>query len=387
MVHVSLSSRSGWLLAACSCAVLGVALVTPALGADTPTGSATPAGIAGQPEPWVATQLEGAQAVAAGHGRYVAVGATGFPSQTAAWTSTDGLTWAEATVTDSPVGTAMTDVIATEDGFVAFGVESGVFDGTAERARAWFSPDGLEWQEAVVKAPAKSGNQVVVNGLSDGPAGQMALGTFIGGDGGQRLWRTADGLNWERAKLPDARGRTWGGVVSVPQGYLLLGQSLTGESYNWRSADGVGWKRLRGTPQFFDVAAADTGALVGVGYKDIYRSPRGLRAWEKVWTRPKSWQVAGANAFEWVAWDGSEFVVPGRDFSTCSPSSDECHRDPLLVSLDGSAWSEAAGPDGLPGADDAVWLLDVASLDDSTVVLGHDHGSTTVWAIGSGATE
>ena len=312
----------------------------------------------------------------------------GFPAQAAAWTSTDGLTWDEATVADPPLGSAMTDVVTTEDGFVSFGVESGVYDGTAERAHAWFSADGLEWQEAVVKRPAKAGLQVAVQDLADGPAGQLALGAFIGQDlGAQRLWRTADGQTWERAKLPKSKDRTWSGVVSVPQGYVLLGQSLPGEPYNWRSADGLSWKRLRGTPQLFDVAASDTGTLSGIGYKDIYRSPKGLRSWEKVLTRPKSWKVEGANAFDWVSWDGSQFVVPGRDFSSCLPSSDECERSLLLVSVDGTTWSEAAGPDGLPGADEGVRMMGVASLDDSTVILGQDHGTTTVWTIDRVATE
>ena len=391
MAHASVSRRPGWLLVACSCAVLGVALANPALAADATTEPGAPIDIASQPEPWAATELEGAQAVSSGHGRYVAVGGTGFPSQAAAWTSTDGLTWDEATVTDPPVGSAMTDVIATEEGFVAFGVESGVYDGTAERAHAWSSADGLAWQEAQVKGAAKAGLQLIAQDVVDGPAGQLALGAFIGQDlGGQpvpRSWQTADGLNWEKAKLPKAKGRTWNGVMSVPQGYLLLGQSLLGEPYNWRSVDGVTWKRLRGTPQLYDVAVSETGALAGIGYMDIFQSPRSLRGWEKVMTRPKRWQIDGANAFSWVEWDGSEFVVPGRDVSMCLPSSDECERSPLLVSIDGTAWSEAAGPDGLPGADEGVMLTDVAALDDSTVVLGQDHGTTTVWTIGGDVTE
>lgn len=393
MVRVPLARGSGLLRATGASVVLAIALVSQAFAADPTTEPAaeTPGaspGIAGLSEPWVASELDGAEAIASGHGRYVAVGSTGFPTQAAAWSSTDGLTWEAADVADPPVGSAMTEVVATADGFVAFGVESVMYDGTAERARAWFSPDGLAWQEAVVKARSKSGLQVIIRDLADGPAGQLALGSFIGQDlGGQRLWRTTDGMTWERAKLPEARGRTWTGVHSVPQGYLLLGTSITGESYDWRSADGVTWKRLRGTPLLFDVAVSDTGALAGIGYMHIHRSPRSLRAWEKVWKRPKSWKVAGANAFEWVDWDGSEFVVVGRDFSTCSPSSDECHRNPLLVSVDGTAWSEAAGPDGLPGADEGVWMLDVASLDGSTVFLGIDHGTTTAWTISAGASE
>lgn len=385
-----------WGLASLCVPALAITMATPAIAVDaSPSpGTVEPAamaGIADLSEPWVATELDGAQAIAGGHGRYVAVGSSGFPAQAAAWASTDGLVWDPAPVADPPVGSAMTDVVATDDGFVAFGVESGVYDGTAERAHAWFSPDGLSWQESVVKGRSKSGLQLALGDLADGPTGQLVLGTFLGRDGGPRLWRTTDGLTWERTKLPtklprsDQRSLT--GVHSVPQGYLLLGTSLTGESWDWRSADGVTWKRLRDTPLLYDVAVSDTDVLAGVGYSHIYRSPGSLRGWEKAWKRPKSWQVAGANAFEWVGWDGAEFVAVGRDFSTCSPNTDECHRNPLLVSVDGEAWTEAAGPDGLPGADDAVWMTDVASLDDSMVFLGQDHGATTIWTISADAVE
>ena len=370
MVRPPFGPRSG-LVPARILAALGLIFVNPMLAN------------ASLSEPWAATEFDGMQAIASGHGRYVAVGSLGSPAQAAAWTSTDGLNWNATTVAASLIGADMTDVVATEDGFVALGVASEDADAIGERVLAWASPDGLEWQSAVVRVPTKSGFEVAVTRVADGPDGLLALGTFIGqGRGGQRLWRSADGLKWERAKLPAANGRTWTSVVSVPQGYLLLGQSISGVAYNWHSADGTTWERLLGTPQLYDVAVSGAGALVGMGYEDLWRSPKGLRGWRKVLTRPDRWKIEGANAFSSVAWDGSEFVVVGRDVSTCLPDSDECERSPLLVSLDGKTWSEAAGPDGLPGADEAASVFDVASLDDSTVVLGVDHGTVILWTIG-----
>jgi hypothetical protein len=155
---------------------------------------------------------------------------------------------------------------------------------------------------------------------------------------------------------------------------------------NWKSVDGLTWKRLKDTPRLFDVAIGEDGTLTGIGYKHIYRSPKGLRSWEKALTRPASWRVGGSNAFSFVEWDGSEFVVPGNDFSSCVPSTDECHTNPLLVSVDGKAWSEAAGPDGLPGADEATWITDVASLDGTTAILGQLEGQTLIWVVDGAAT-
>jgi len=51
--------------------------------------------------------------------------------------------------------------------------------------------------------------------------------------------------------------------------------------------------------------------------------------------------------------------------------------NPLLISPDGETCTEAAGPDGEPGADPAVWLAGSASVGDATVVPGQDAGIET----------
>jgi hypothetical protein len=339
----------------------------------------TPAALA---EPWARTELDGAAAIAGGHGTFVAVGSTGYPEQAAAWSSVDGLAWELAQIADVPVGSSLSQVTATDDGFVALGVESGRHGSSNERVHAWYSTDGRSWERATIKRPAKSSFVAVAVSLADGPAGQLALGSFIGQDlGGQRLWRSDDGHSWQPARLPKVSDPVWDAIVSYPKGYLLLGQSGRGQPSNWKSGDAMTWTRLADTPRMFDVAVGERGTLAGIGYKHIYRSPKGLRSWEKALKRPSSWRVGGSNAFAFVEWDGSEFVVPGNDFSGCGPNTDECHTNPLLVSIDGKAWSETAGPDGLPGADEATWIIDVASLGGSTAVLGQNLGQTVVWLV------
>ena len=339
-------------------------------------------------ETWSMTALEGAEAIAAGNGVFVAVGQTRYPPQAAAWWSVDGRTWELARLTGASVGSGLTQVSATDDGFVALGAESGLYGAERERVEAWYSADGQTWERATVKKPAKSGFQAVASGLADGPAGSLALGTFIGQDlGGQRLWRAGEDGTWRPATLPKVSNPVWDAVVSYPKGYLLLGQSGPGNASNWKSVDGLTWKRVKDTPRLFDVAVGEGGTITGVGYKDIYRSTKGLRSWEKTLTRPASWRVGGSNAFSWVEWDGSEFVVPGNDFSGCGPGTDECHTNPLLVSVDGKAWTEAAGPDGLPGADQATWITDVASLGGTTAILGQHEGETVVWVVEEAPTD
>lgn len=379
------------LISTCLTVALGGMLAAPVGGADeaaepeVPAAEAATVAPSALAVPWTSTPLEGAEAIASGHGRFVAVGSSGHPAQAAAWSSLDGVEWTPADVVDAPVGSSLTQVVATEDGFVALGAESGMYGATKERVRAWYSSDGLGWEPASIVKPARSGLQAVATDLAAGPSGQLALGRFIGQDlGGQRLWRSDDGRSWELAKLPRVADPVWDAVVAHPNGFLLLGQSGNGKASNWRSRDGLTWKRLVDTPRLFDVAVSDGGGLAAIGHKHIYGSPKGLRSWEKALTRPRAWQAGGSNAFVFVEWDGAEFVVPGRDYSGCGPATDECHVNPLLVSVDGAAWSEAAGPDGLPGADAATWITDIASLDGATAVLGQHEGRTVVWLV-SGA--
>jgi hypothetical protein len=60
---------SSFVRSACLSAALGIVLVSPAFAVLS--------------APWVATELDGAEAIASGHGRYVAVGRTGSPAQAA----------------------------------------------------------------------------------------------------------------------------------------------------------------------------------------------------------------------------------------------------------------------------------------------------------------
>jgi len=378
--------------ATCITALVVSAWATAVAAADPspgPEDSAAPASLApeattssgGDAQPWTETEVGDVRAIASGVAPFVAVGATGFPPQAAAWTSQDGLTWTAAAVTDPVVGSTMTKVVPVADGFVAMGVESVGDEGATNRARAWRSADGLTWEPAAVGRPAKGELQAVVTDLAEGPAGGLALGSFIGQDlATQRLWRSATGDGWTRADLPKAKGSIWDAVAGSPEGYLLLGQSRKGKASNWSSADGQSWQRLTKTPRLFDVAFAPDGTAVGIGWKDIWQSSD-LKTWTKAWSRPKAWKVGSGNAFAWVAWDGSEFLVAGYDYSGCEPNTDECQRNPLLVSSDGLTWGEAAGPDGQPGADVATWLEGVASDGEAIVLEGRHEGADVTWLV------
>ena len=362
------------LMSICAALALTIAATIPAAAAEeSPSPGPSMAPVA-DASAWEASELADAQAITSGHGRFVAVGSDGsFPSQAAAWTSSDGLTWEPATVVSPEAGTLMTTVTAVEDGFVAFGSASTTGGPDPDQVAAWRSADGTSWERADITRGAKSGLGAAARAVSDGPNGPLALGVFFGQDvDSHRLWRSDDGISWEPTPLPKG-DFLWSTIMATPDEYLLIGQKPGGRSSNWRSVDGLTWERLADSPRMVDVAAAPDGTVVGVGQNDIWRSTD-LQSWELVWTNPEAWELDGSDAFQWVDWAGDHFTVVGLDFSGCAPNTDECATSPLLLSSDGQTWVDAAGPDGLPGPDPATLLSGSAALDATTVVLGQVGG-------------
>jgi hypothetical protein len=409
---VTLSST--WLATA-----LAFAAITPAVAADSSPAPASPAvpdsavaspapsvsvdpsalGPSEEPRPAVASKLPGAEAIAAGHGRYVAVGTRGASRQRPiAWVSADGVTWDRANVAGAGRGRHMVAVTPTSDGFVTLGYARASDGAKSSRILAWYSSDGTEWERASIRRPAHRGFDAFPAGLADGPAGnladgpagQLALGRFSGQDiAGQRLWLSADGESWEPTPLPDVEDAIWFTVVPVPDGYLLSGQSgewrdgdYETESSNWTSTDGVTWEELEGLPSWA-LAAAPDGTVVAIAGTDIWRSSD-LVEWEQVWSVPAEWATrSGDVAFErrygprakfgWVDWAGDRFLLTGRDYAACDPRTDghgeACMRYPLLQSADGRTWTQVNGPDGSVGIDSDTWLKDVASDGVSSVFL------------------
>jgi hypothetical protein len=292
----------------------------------------------------------------------------------------------------------MVAVTPTSDGFVALGYTRKLDGAESSRLLAWYSSDGTKWEQASIERPARRGFDTFPAGLADapagnlahGPAGVLALGSFVGQDlAGQRLWHSADGRSWAPTPLPDVEGAIWNTVVAVPNGYVLTGQHTEwrdGEPETilsaWHSTDGVTWAELEGLPSS-TLAAAPDGTVVAIGGTDVWRSTD-LATWEQVWSVPAEWasrsedaafqQRYGARAmFGWVDWAGDRFVLTGRDYGDCGPRTDgagkACMRYPLLESADGRTWLQVNGPDGSVGIHSDTWLKDVASDGVSTVFL------------------
>jgi hypothetical protein len=408
----------------CLATGLALAAIMPAIAADTSPAPASPAvpdsavaspapsasvdpsalGPSEEPRLAVASKLPGAEAIAAGHGRYVAVGTRGASRQRPiAWVSADGVAWDRANVAGAGRGRHMVAVTPTSDGFVALGYARASDGAKSSRILAWYSSDGTEWERAPIRRPALRGFDAFPDGLADGPAGQLALGKFSGQDiAGQRLWHSADGQSWAPTPLPDVEGAVWYTVLAVPDGYVLSGQSgppsgdlSEWKASNWLSTDGVTWEELEGLPSWA-LAAAPDGTVVAIGGTDVWRSSD-LVEWEQVWSVPAEWATrSGDVAFErrygpravfgWVEWAGDRFLLTGRDYAACDPRTDgygeECMRYPLLQSADGRTWTQVNGPEGWVDIDSDTWFEDVASDGVSTVLLDvSGDGPPLVWRI------
>jgi hypothetical protein len=139
-------------------------------------------------------------ALAAGPRGIVAVGSTGplgAPTGGAAWYSPDGRTWQRASAPSLRDGTLHAVTAGPDGGFVAVGTS---LDSTA--ARAWTSDDGRAWTPAPDQPSLTfHGLRIVMDGVTAGPAGYVAVGHFLFGSqyGQGSAWTSPDGRTWTRA--------------------------------------------------------------------------------------------------------------------------------------------------------------------------------------------
>ena len=121
------------------------------------------------------------------------------------WTSPDGETWTEHSIGS---GGRMGSVVATDDGFVAVGAETFIFidyedtivfgEVPARVGYVWTSPDGISWQQTTVS------DSLALDELVAAPDGTLIA--FGRTEAGAAAWRSTDGIRWEL--IPDSGMRT-----------------------------------------------------------------------------------------------------------------------------------------------------------------------------------
>jgi hypothetical protein len=330
---------------------------------------------------WSGTELADARAITAIADRFVVVGGDGtFPGRAQAWTSMNGITWEPATVEGADEGTIMTDVASTPQGLVAFGTATTEGADGPDRVAAWHSTDGTTWESGSVRRPRDQGMGAGVTDLADGPGGTLALVDFFGQDAGvARIYRSTDGTTWEPVRVPRADSVVYSSLTDIPDGYLLIGRSLArARPSTLRSTDGVAWERVDGAPRrLFDAATGSDGGIVGITDRRVLRTTD-LETWEPVATAPEPDRDADTPPLDWITWDGSQFAATSVSYEGCPSGVDECYQRWLLTSPDGSTWTESTGPDGAAGPDEATQMFGLATLGDTTVVLGGVGASPTI---------
>jgi hypothetical protein len=239
------------------------------------------------------------EAVYATGDRVVAVGdacGSALPEcHMAIWTSADADTWERVpdgrafdagAYTPSRQG-ELTDVIATDDGFVAVGRSR---EDATRRAAVFWSEDGQRWIRSRDDASFALGT---MEAIAATPRGFVAVGNHVDGEVGRAsAWSSPDGLAWVRTTgggsafdvggmgtFSDGRGH--GGMIDVVwTGTRVVAIGSTCEAVGgrcrgvvWTSKDGLSWSRedaeLAGTP--YSLLAAG-GRLVAVG-DDGHGSP------------------------------------------------------------------------------------------------------------------
>jgi hypothetical protein len=210
---------------------------TDAFASAIPTAPSGP-GTAGHPGHFPGQSI--LADVAVDGDRLVAVGYTFIAGAWTAdaWTSTDALHWALATVDSRPGSFAVAVATAPAGGFLAVGR-------VADAPAAWTSPDGRTWQSAIVDrltTGARVGEPERIASVIATRSGFLAGGSAGPelGDRQARLWRSIDGLSW--TPVADEDGFAGGEVIALAEmpggsGLIALGRLGTGQ----RATGSVAW--------------------------------------------------------------------------------------------------------------------------------------------------
>ena len=273
--------------------------------------------------------------------------ATDLPKSTLVYTSPDGSTWTRAGEIVGPDASGIAPIIAFDGKrYVALGDESGSqFYGNQSNGAAWVSTDLRHWTKAPVQ-DAFGGAQF--SGLAAGPAGFVAIGFD---NGGQAVWRSADGLTWTAVSDPALpRDSTFpSGIIFQSGRYLMVGRVDQAPAV-WTSTDGRHWTALSTLPEqsgFGLQGLADGSAglvTLALGDASVEVKPGDFRGPIVPWVSEDglSWR-AGQSSPALFGASASIVGAPGGYVATGTVGFELASR--LWTSTDGLDWVEVAGLD------------------------------------------
>jgi len=308
--------------------------------------------------------------------------------------STDGRTWhsqagfgSDSRINGLSVGQA---------GVLAVGSQG-------NKARSWFSSDGLAWTAAPASAAtsAAKGHTVRMNAAAATGSGWLAVGeedvactidcgssTAVRAD----VWASSDGLHWTVQPGGDALAKSaMTGIVRGGPGYVAVGGAPDAKPTNpghaviWTSSNGTAWTRVPDAPIFHatgginsglqvsaSAIATDGSHLVAVGEGASQDLTTAVAWWSD---DGRTWQRATGERFP----TGQLFQVSSvpDGFLAVGPSGQDSCLGGIWSSPDGKAWScIAADP-----AFDEVSDVDAAASATLELVVGYDDngGASVLW--------
>ena len=172
-----------------------------------------------------------------------------------------------AQVSANPPGFGGFRVFGWSRGYVAF--EEGYIADTSSNTskfRTFSSADGVHWQSGQV---VTFGASIYISGVVEGPAGLLAVGTYIPGVCGgspdvAAVWRSTDGMSWRQVAVFSVDA---GAIDGGSAGYIATGNPSRNANAAWLSSDGANWKHVDLTADTFKgVQVVESGTAFAGGY-------------------------------------------------------------------------------------------------------------------------
>ncbi len=276
--------------------------------------------------------------------------------------------------------------------------------GSSTETAFWSSVDGLSWTELRSGDPAFAGagpltlvattSGLVAWGQDGEPACSAPGAGKTCGPVPQAIWTSPDGVSWTRAVGPaDLSGATISSIATAPSGLVAVGQTASGRAAVWTSASGARWQReslgaLFTDAHLYSVRAAGPGFVIGGGTGSQQVSVTGGPASTVPVTAATWWSADGRSwtkgTVERSAAGGAYVsgIFVGEDGLVAVGSASGGKEGTAWTSTDGQTWTPIAAAVGGPGspppggsvlpsytiADDGVHLIATSYGDRDAVV-------------------
>lgn len=196
-----------------------------------------------------------------------------------------------------PIYRRIAGIVAGGPGLIAYGEAKLVDQEPLPRAVLWVSVDGATWALQPLTAGVPAGDVAAISGIVAGREALVAFGSVCCRIEEPALWRSRDGLDWERITFEPGGGLATGlqALAWGDPGFVGVGQRADGPAL-WQSTDGAAWRLVEdGTGAFVGATLADV-AWTGTDYIAVGSVDDGQTFDAAVWRSPdgRSWRRVGA---------------------------------------------------------------------------------------------